>query len=330
MGTNDTRHRPVLLAEIISCLRPRPGGVYADLTVGRGYMAEALLQASEPSGRLFALDIDPEAVEAVQQRLAHYGERLTVQHGSYAELGDLASTAGFGGFDGALLDAGGLSREQLMDRRRGFGFAAIGDLDMRLDQTRSGPTARTLVNTMSAAELAKLFRWAGESARPARAIASAIVKARSRSPITTSIELAGIAEEAATAIGARRGSGHPATRVFLGLRLKVNDELATLEKGLCQAVACLRAGGRLAVLSYHGLEHGRVRHVLRDMEHRCTCPPNMPICNCGQKPLLQRLFRRPLSPSPREIEANRSARSAKLNAAIRTSVPMPEAPCVFG
>ncbi len=322
MATNEPRHRPVLLAEIISCLAPRPNGVYADLTVGHGYMAEAILEASEPSGRLLALDIDPDAVAAARQHLCRFGERFEVQHGSYAQLGELAAAAGFGTFDGALLDGGGLSREQLADAERGFGFGVSGDLDMRLDRTGSGPTARALVNTLPRPELARLFRWAGESTRPARAIAGAIEEARSHAPITTTTELASIVEKAVRSAGTRRGSSHPATRVFLALRLRVNDELPTLEQGLWEAVASLVPSGRLAVLSYHGLEHRLVRNVLRDMERRCTCPPGLPVCRCNQQPLVRRLVRKPVSPSPRETRANRSARSARLNAVIRTSAPM--------
>lgn len=322
METNDRRHKPVLLAEVISCLAPCPGGVYADLTVGHGYMAEAILEASRPSGRLFALDIDTHAVEGAQRRLSRFGERFQVQHGSYAQLGELVSAAGLGQLDGALLDAGGISREQLTDARRGFGFGADGDLDMRLDQTQPGPTAKTLVNTLPPSELTGLFRWAGESMRPARAIAKAIVEARSQTPFDTTTQLADTVEKAVRQSGVRRGVGHPATRVFLGLRLRVNDELETLEQGLWEAVKCLRPGGPFAVLSYHGLEHRLVRTVLRDMERRCTCPPGLPICRCDQQPLVRRMIRGPVSPSPREMRANRSARSAKLNAVIRTSVPM--------
>lgn len=322
MATNDRRHRPVLLAEVISCLAPCSGEVYADLTVGHGYMAEAILQASAPSGRVFALDIDAQAVEAARQRLSDFGERFQVRHGSYAQLSELAAAAGLQRFDGALLDAGGVSREQLTDPRRGFGFGADGDLDMRLDQARPGPTAKALVNTLPAAELARLFRWAGESARPARAIANAIVAARTRAPFETTAQLANTVEKAVRQAGVRRGASHAATRAFLGLRLRVNDELPALERGLWEAAKCLRSGGRLVVLSYHGLEHRLVRQALRAMECRCACPPQLPVCRCDRQPLVSRLVRRPLSPSPRETRANRSARSAKLNGVIRTSVPL--------
>jgi len=318
---NDVVHRPCLLAETLSFLALRDGGAYGDLTVGHGSMASALLQACGPSGRLLALDIDPVAVETAGQRLAPFGNRCRVIHGSYEDLVELAQQAGFRELDAIVLDAGGVSAEQLRDPGRGLSFAVPAPLSMRLDPSRTGPSAADLVNTLSPAELAQLFRTAGESARAARRVALAIVSAREQAPITETTQLARLVERAMGFTGTRRGHVHPATRVFLGLRLAVTQELPALQRGIGQAVECLRPNGRLVVLSYHGLEHRLVRQLLRDLEHGCICPPGLPVCGCGRQPKVRRLLAKPLSPSAREVAHNPSARSARLHCVVRSSAP---------
>lgn len=322
MERNETAHRTVLLAETISFLSPRDGAEYGDLTVGHGFGGEALIEACGPSGRLLALDVDPVAVEASRRRLARFGGRCRVVQGSYADLGAIAAGAGFGPFDGLVIDAGGVSREQLMDREKGLSFQVNGELDMRLNPVAENPSARDLVATMPERELAALFRTAGETSRRARSISRAICRRREVEPITTTTELAELVEHA---VGRRAGpprATHEATKVFLGLRLAVNREMETLEAGIREAVACLSPGGRLALLTYHGLEHGLARGLLRDMEGGCTCPPDLPVCGCGHQPLITRNLRKPLTPSAAEVRANPSARSARLHVATRTSAPM--------
>ncbi len=318
---DDDAHRPCLLPETLAFLAPRDGGVYADLTVGRGYMASALLEACGPTGQLLALDVDPVAVEAARERLARFGNRCRVVRGSYENLPELADEAGFEEFDGIVIDAGGVSTEQLRDPERGLSFLIPGPLSMRLDPSRPGPSAADLVNTLSPTELSRLFKHAGESSRVARAIASAIASARAATPITETTELARVIERAVGAQGGARGQAHPATRAFLGLRLAVTQELEALERGLEQSVGRLKNGGRLVTLSYHGLEHRLVRQAFRRMERGCTCPPGLPICGCGHRPVIRILTAKPLSPSAREVAYNPSARSARLHAAARTSAP---------
>jgi len=319
---NEAAHRPCLLPETLSFLAPRVGGVYADLTVGHGYFASALLEASGPSGRLLALDLDPVAVEAARERLAPFGERCRVIHGSYEDLAELANQAGFREFEGIVIDAGGISTEQLHDPDRGLSFLVPGPLSMRLDPTRPGPSAADLVNTLSPTELARLFKFAGESPQAARKIASAIASARAQAPITETTQLAHVVELAVGAHGLARGHSHPATRVFLGLRLAVSHELEALGKGLEESVRRLAVGGRLVCLSYHGLEHRLVRQAFRQWERGCICPPGLPVCGCGRQTLIRRLLSKPLSPSAREVAYNPSARSARLHAAARTAAPM--------
>jgi len=209
-----------------------------------------------------------------------------------------------------------------MNPALGLSFRVDGELDMKLDRSAPGPTARELVATLSGRELAAMFRGAGESARTARVIASAVEQARARAPLTRTTELAQVVENAVDAAGLRRGTRHPATRVFLSLRNAVNRELPTLEEGIHAAVASLREGGRLCVLSYFGTEHALVRQTCRALEHRCTCPPGLPVCACGRESLIRHVVRDPLSPSAREVDANESARSARLHVVERTTAPM--------
>lgn len=322
MNPNESAHRPVFVAETLSFLNPKDGGDYVDCSCGHGHFAERLAQCSGPTGRLLCLDIDADAVAATSSRLTGFGDRCRVLRGSYVDLPAIAAESGFSLFDGIVIDAGCTSREQLMNPALGLSFRVDGELNMKLSSSVPGPTARELIATLSGRELAAMFRAAGESARTARVIASAVERARARAPLTRTTELAQIVEDAVDAVGLRRGTRHPATRVFLALRNAVNRELPTLEQGIHAAVASLREGGRLCVLSYYGTEHALVRQTCRALESRCTCPPGLPVCACGKESLIRRIVRDPLSPSAREVDANESARSARLHAIERTTTPM--------
>jgi len=322
MEPNEAAHRPVLVAEVLSFLDPRVGARYADCSAGHGYFAERLAQCIGPTGRLLCLDVDTDAVEATSHRLARFGDRCTVVRRSYVGLPEIAAELGLGRLDGIVIDAGCVSREQLMNPALGLSFRVEGELNMKLNPDAPGPTARELVASLSTGELAAMFRAAGESPRTARLVASAIERARTRRPITTTTELARIVEEAVDAARLRRGDRHPATRVFLGLRNAVNQELPTLEQGVHAAVRALDEGGRLCVLTYFGTEHALCRQTLRALERGCTCPPSLPVWGCGRQPLVRRIVRDPLSPSPREVRSNESARSARLHAVERTAAPV--------
>ncbi len=299
-------HVPVLLQSALSFLQVRPGGVYLDGTVGGGGHAEAILESSAPDGRLLGLDRDPAALEAAGRRLARFGGRAVLRHGSFAALAQLAE--GFAPADGILLDLG-LSSLQLADPARGFAFSQEGPLDMRFDPTAPGPTAADLVNSLSVKELAGLLYRYGEE-RQARRIAEAIVAAR---PLGTTRQLAEVVERA---VG-RPERIHPATRTFQALRIAVNGELEALEAALPQALDLLRPGGRLVVISFHSLEDRIVKRFLQREARDCICPPEAPICTCGHKARLRPLTRRPVRPEPAEVEANPRARSARLRAAER-------------
>jgi len=303
--TSAGQHLPVLLAEVLTGLAVTSGGTYIDGTVGGGGHAAALLEASAPDGRLLGLDRDPQAVVRAQARLQPFGSRARLIHASYAALEITAHREGFFPADGVLLDLG-FSSYQVDDPQRGFAFRHEGPLDMRFDPTAGGPTAGELVNGLPESELAALLWRYGEEPR-SRAIARAIVAAR---PIHSTAQLAGVIVAATGRTGTR--SLHPATRSFQALRIAVNGELEALETALPQALNVLRAGGRLAVITFHSLEDRSVKRFFQQGVHPCTCPPEAPVCTCGRQPTLRLITRKPLTPGAAELAANPRSRSAKL------------------
>ncbi len=307
-------HLPVMPAEVIATLAPSAGSLQIDTTVGGGGHTERILEAASPDGRVLGLDADGAAIERVGQRLARFGDRLVLRQANFRELALVAADAGFGAVDGALFDLG-LSSFQLADRERGFGFRAGGPLDMRFD-TASGVPAAELLATLTADELAALFRRYGEEPSAWR-IAKAIVAARATASIETAEELAALVERTLPDNPRRPRRIHPATRVFQALRIAVNEELDALEDGLAAAVDLLRPGGRLVVLSYHSLEDRIVKRFLAAERRGCTCAPEAPVCICGKAPRLRLVTRPSLVPTAEEITANPRARSARLRAAER-------------
>lgn len=299
-------HIPVLLQAVLSFLQVRPGGVYIDGTVGGGGHATAILEASAPDGRLLGIDRDPAALEVARERLAPYGARGILRHGSFAELSRLAED--FTPADGVLLDLG-LSSLQLADPERGFSFSQDGPLDMRFDPTEGGLTAADLVNTLSLKELTDVLYRYGEE-KQARRIAAAIVAAR---PIYRTSELAELIERT---VG-RRERIHPATRTFQALRIAVNRELEMLEAALPQALDLLRLGGRLVIISFHSLEDRIVKQFLHRESRDCICPPEVPICVCDHRARVRVLTPKPIRPDAAEVEVNPRARSARLRSAER-------------
>jgi 16S rRNA (cytosine1402-N4)-methyltransferase len=307
-------HQPVMPDEVLGTLAPQPGSLQIDATVGGGGHTERILEAANPDGRVLGLDADEAAIERVGRRLSRFGDRLVLRQANFSELADVAPATGFGAVDGMLFDLG-LSSFQLADTDRGFGFRAGGPLDMRFDTGRGVP-ASELLATLSADELATLFRRYGEEPAAWR-IAKAIVAARASSPVETAEELAALVERVVPPNPRQRRRTHPATRVFQALRIAVNGELDALESGLAAAVDLLRPGGRLVVLSYHSLEDRIVKRFLAAERRGCTCPPEAPVCVCGKAPRLRLVTRPSLTPTEDEIIANPRARSARLRAAER-------------
>lgn len=303
------QHTPALLKEVVEALAVRPGGRYVDCTLGGGGHAEAILEAASPDGELLGIDLDPDALAAARQRLAAFGDRVTLVEGNFSRVGDLCRERGFAPVQGILFDLG-LSSLQLEEGSRGFSFQREGPLDMRFSP-RQELTAADIVNTYSEEALADLLWRYGEERR-SRRIARRLTEER---PFRTTTELAKAVEQA---VGKRtRGVIHPATKTFQALRIAVNQELEHLDAALLQAHGLLGFGARLVVISYHSLEDRMVKGFLHQEARDCVCPPEVPVCVCGHRATLRLVSRRAARPSPAEVAANPRARSARLRAAQR-------------
>jgi 16S rRNA (cytosine1402-N4)-methyltransferase len=301
----DFVHKPVMVAEVLAALKPRPGGRYADGTLGGAGHAAAILAASSPTGWLSGCDCDGTAVEAAGRRLAEFAGRFEIRRGNFSEL---AGWVPANSCDGVLLDLG-VSSPQLDVAGRGFSFQQDGPLDMRLDQ-RQPLTAADLVNTASAEELAKVFwEFGGES--DSRRFARAITHDREQRRFETTRQLAELIERLAP----RRGKKtHPATKIFQALRIAVNDELGSLEKGLAGAVTILKSGGRLVVITFHSLEDRMVKDFgrARARDYTFTGGVDVPELREPRLPELKWLTRKAVKPGAAEVADNPRSRSAQL------------------
>jgi 16S rRNA (cytosine1402-N4)-methyltransferase len=298
-------------AEVLHYLAPQPGKVYVDGTLGGGGHARQILEASAPDGILIGFDRDTDALDAATGNLAPYGTRVRLFHGNFADMAERFKQLGVSGIDGFLLDLG-VSSFQLDKGERGFSFQQDAPLDMRMDDS-SGETAAHLVNYLAEKELAKIIRDYGEE-RWAVRIANHIMKARMVAPIETTLQLADIIKGAIPRAKWEERL-HPATRTFQALRIAVNDELGSLEKGLKAAINMLNRGGRIAVISFHSLEDRIVKNIFRDAATGCICPKEVPVCICGRIPRLKKVTGKPVLPGREEVLSNPRSRSAKLRVA---------------
>ena len=303
-------HIPVLLDETMHWLRPRPGGVYLDATLGGGGHAEAILERILPGGRLIGIDRDDAAIDAAARRLQRFGEAVVIVRDNFAAIKEVLARQDLQQVDGILFDLGASSM-QFAEAERGFSFQESGPLDMRMDR-RQSTTAADLVNRLPERDLADLIWRYGEE-RWSRRIARGIVAAR---PLETTEELAGLVARSIPRRAWPRGL-HPATRTFQALRIAVNDELLNLEKALPNAAEVLREAGRLCAITFHSLEDRTIKHTFLRLSRGCTCPPGTSACTCGGQRWLRVLTKKPVTPSPEEIARNPRARSAKLRAAER-------------
>jgi 16S rRNA (cytosine1402-N4)-methyltransferase len=307
-------HTPVLLGRVVELLAPaleRPGAIVVDATLGLGGHAEELLRRC-PQIRLIGLDRDAEALEQARDRLAAFGPRVEAVHAVYDQLPAVLAELALAQVHGVLFDLG-VSSLQLDQPARGFAYAHDAPLDMRMDPA-AGPTAADILNTYSAADLARVLREYGEE-RFARQIAAAVVRERKHTPFTTSARLVELLRQVIPA-PARRTGGHPAKRTFQALRIEVNAELATLERALPAAVDALDVGGRIVVVSYHSLEDRLVKRTLVSGA-TSTAPAGLPVELPEHRPQLRLLTRGAEQPTAAEIAANPRAASARLRAAER-------------
>jgi len=302
-------HLPVLTDRVVELLAPAAPGLLIDVTVGLGGHAEALLR-TEAGFRLVGLDRDPRALARADERLRVFEGRVRLVEETFDHLPSVIEDLELERPSAILADLG-YSSLQIDDPERGFSFQSDGPLDMRMGS--GGPTAAELLERMDWEELVSILRNYGEERRAA-AVARAIVKKREESPLQTTDQLSRLVREV---IGDRGARIHPATRTFQALRIAVNDELGQLERFLEPAVKTLRPGGRIAVISFHSLEDRIVKHTLRRLTGRCTCPPDFPVCRCNPQRVVKVLTATPERPDETEVAGNPRARSARLRVAER-------------
>lgn len=297
------KHFSVLLNESIDGLNIRPNGIYVDGTAGgAGHSLEIAKRLT--TGKLIAIDRDPDAVKVATERLAGYN--AVVVHSNYSEISNILSELEIDGIDGMLLDLG-VSSYQLDNAERGFSYHSDAPLDMRM--SREGLSAYDVVNTYSYSQLMKILFEYGEE-KFAKNIASNIVKARDVSPIETTAQLADIIRDSIPA--KFRRDKNPCKKTFQAIRMEVNNELGGLSEALYKAFDSLNVGGRLCIITFHSLEDRLVKQRFASFAQGCTCPPEFPVCVCGKTPRGKLITRKPIEPSCEELEINNRSHSAKL------------------
>jgi 16S rRNA (cytosine1402-N4)-methyltransferase len=298
-------HKSVMVAEVLAALRPRAGGVHADGTLGGAGHAAAMLAASSPDGRLFGCDRDGVAIEAATRRLAEFAGRFEIRQGNFSGLCEWVAAESC---DSALLDLG-VSSPQLDVAERGFSFQQDGPLDMRMDRTQ-GVTAADLVNTAPVEELARIF-WQYGDEHDSRRFARAIELDRRGTQFKTTRQLAELIERLSPRGGRK---AHPATKVFQALRIAVNDELGSLERGLSGMLQILKPGGRLAVITFHSLEDRTVKNVFRNWarDYEFDGEVDIPELRRPRQPEVMLVTRKAVVPGAAELTENPRSRSAQL------------------
>ena len=302
-------HISVLLEESVVALNVKPDGIYVDCTAGGGGHSAEVLKLLGENGRMILIDRDPDAIETVTNRFKD-DKRVTVVHSNYSEIKSILDNLGVQGVDGIIADLG-VSSHQLDTAERGFSFHYDAPLDMRMSQ--QGTTAEEIVNSYSQKELFNVISKHGEE-KFASSVASAIVRAREKKRIETTLELA---EIVSNAIPAKfRRNGHPARKTFQAIRIEVNAELTVLENTLPDMFRCLNKGGVLAIISFHSLEDRIVKDYFRTLKEGCTCPKDFPVCVCGKTP--KALVKSSgVKATGKEVNENNRSRSAKLRTAVR-------------
>lgn len=301
-------HKSVLLREVIDGLAVKPGGIYVDGTLGGAGHASVVCSKLGAVGRFVGIDQDEDAVAISKERLSEFGQKVTIVRSNYSDMVNVLHNLGIEKADGILLDLG-VSSFQLDTEERGFSYRMDAPLDMRMDN-RQELTAATVVNEYTESELFHIIRDYGED-KFAKNIAKNIVLERQKEPILTTGRLADIVSYSIP-MKIKKQGGHPAKRTFQAIRIEVNHELDVLERNLSDMIDLLNPGGRFCIITFHSLEDRIVKKAFRTAQNPCTCPPDFPICVCGNKPKGKLVTRKPILPSEKEMEENPRSKSAKL------------------
>ncbi|MDF2820760.1 MAG: S-adenosyl-methyltransferase MraW [Clostridiales bacterium] len=304
----DFNHKSVLFNETIDSLNIKENGIYVDGTLGGAGHAFEVCKRLGEEGHFIGIDQDAAAIAASTEKLLPFGDKVTIVRSNYSDIKNVLENLNTKKVDGILLDLG-VSSYQLDTVDRGFSYKENATLDMRMDQ-RQELTAKELLNTYEEMRLFKIFRDYGEE-KFAKNIAKHIVRARNEKEIETTNDLVELIKAAIPA-KCRVNGGHPAKRTFQAIRIELNKELEVLRDTLNTMIDLLNPGGRLCIITFHSLEDRIVKNIFRDAENPCTCPPNFPICVCGNVSAGTVITRRPIIPSEEEIEENRRSKSAKL------------------
>ncbi len=304
-------HVSVLLAEAIDALAIDPRGTYVDCTAGGGGHSFEIASRLD-GGRLISIDRDSDAVGVVTERLAKFGDSVTVVRRNYGDVASVLDELGITEINGILWDLG-VSSYQLDEAERGFSYMADAPLDMRMDRS-AALSAYDVVNSYPELELCRVIYEYGEEKFAGR-IARRIVERREDKPIETTLELSGIIENAIPEKNRRTEHKHPAKRTFQAIRIEVNGELSSIAPSIEAGIERLVPGGRAAVITFHSLEDRIVKNTFADAAKGCICPPDFPVCVCGIKPKVRLVSKKPILPSEEELRVNPRARSAKLRVA---------------
>ncbi len=298
-------HISVLLNETVDGLNIKPNGIYVDGTTGGGGHSSEVLSRLGESGRLYCFDRDPDAINACKEKFKGINN-VTLINEKYSSLKTVLNNIGVENIDGLMLDLG-VSSHQLDTKERGFSYHMEAPLDMRMSQ--SGVSAKEIVNTYSAKQLANIF-FVYADEKFSFKIADEIVKVRETTPIETTTQLAQIVSDCYP--NKFKRNGHPARKVFQALRIAVNDEMGEVEKGIEDAFSMLNKGGRLSIITFHSIEDRLVKQKFLSFTKGCTCPPDFPVCVCGNKPKAKLINKKPIVATDEELEHNARSRSAKL------------------
>lgn len=304
------KHESVLLNECIDNLKIKKDGIYIDGTLGGAGHSKHILAKLE-DGLLIGVDKDTNALKAAEKVLSEVNDKFTLVHSDFSKIKNILSTLEIDKIDGILLDLG-VSSHQIDTPERGFSYIHDGELDMRMNQSQT-LTAKYIVNNYSYEKLLEIFFEYGEE-KFSKRIASRIVENRENKEIETTGELVDIIK-GAVPVKALYEDSHPAKRIFQAIRIEVNNELGIIKDTIYDAVSSLNKGGRIVIITFHSLEDRIVKHVFKDLNTDCVCPPGMPICTCGKEREIKIITRKPIYPSEAELENNSRSRSAKLRVA---------------